>query len=131
MSKGRSSSKVINLELQRSLGTYLGAGLRPGFGYLRTHLNPSEDSTRGVPLRKPAKPCAPPRLSLSGLDLNRLKGLPDPMPCLPCQPLPAKTLKALKSIPAAQFVLHASFTDLDSALTWGSGWLDLFSGSRG
>ncbi|CAE7217549.1 unnamed protein product [Symbiodinium sp. CCMP2592] len=55
MSKGRSSSGALNRELRRSLGTYLGAGLRPGYAYLQSKLNPPDDRTRNTPLRQPSR----------------------------------------------------------------------------
>ena len=206
LTKGRSSSRAINRELQRSLPCYLGSGLRPGYGFLRSKLNPSDDRTRGVPLRCPArKPAAwmtrflegdldalDSALKDFGLSIEDLRGLPDPgeitqsreflgLPPLPqhlpfmpepgkvhqsagrrepspprpdvlthappvCagpsrlrrskQPLLSAQLsrqarRLLKRIPESQFVLHGSFTSLQSALAWGRGWLDLFSGSRG
>ncbi|CAE7232958.1 unnamed protein product, partial [Symbiodinium sp. CCMP2592] len=55
MTKGRSSSDSLNRELQRSLGVYISAGLRPGYGYLESKLNPSDDLTRSAPLRSPSR----------------------------------------------------------------------------
>ena len=92
MTKGRSSSKSINRELQRSLPSYLGFGLRPGFGFLRSKLNPSDDRTRGVPLRGPSRSAADwfvrfktgdlealdSALAEYGLSIEQLRGLPDP-----------------------------------------------------
>ena len=92
MTKGRSSSSSLNLELQRSLGTYLGSGLRPGFGYLRTSLNPADDRTRDTTLRSASR--VPPAwfakflegdlealqefLHGVGLADAHIRGLPDP-----------------------------------------------------
>ena len=55
MSKGRSSSASLNRELRRSLGTYLGAGLRPGYAYVQSKHNPPDDRTRRTALRSPSR----------------------------------------------------------------------------
>ena len=62
MTKGRSSASLLNKELRRSLGFYLGHDLRPGYGYIRSRHNPSDDPTRKVRLRKPES-SPPPWLS--------------------------------------------------------------------
>ena len=92
MSKGRSSSSSLSRELRRSLGTYLGAGLRPGYAYLQSKLNPPDDRTRNTPLRSPSRDASPWfREFLGGsldsldrfltsvqLDDRQVQGLPDP-----------------------------------------------------
>ena len=42
------SLAALNRELQRSLGVYLSSGLRPGYGYLQSKLNPSDDPSSTV-----------------------------------------------------------------------------------
>ena len=82
----------LNLELQRSLGTYLSAGLRPGFGYLQSALNPADDRTRETELRSASRmPSAwfekflegdlealQKFLHSVGLSDSQIRGLPDP-----------------------------------------------------
>ena len=56
---GRATSDLLDSEqlgqfehrAQRLLGTYLGSELRPGYGYLQSALNPSDDRTRETELR--------------------------------------------------------------------------------
>ena len=90
--KRRSSSPAINRELRMSVATYLGAGLRPSYGYLYTKDNPADDRARQAPLRAPVSdlPHWGPEflrgsfepldafLGDCGLDLNQLRDLPDP-----------------------------------------------------
>ena len=53
--KGRSSSPSLNIELRKSLGAHLGYNVRPSFGFLKTHLNPSDDPTWGKAVRGPCE----------------------------------------------------------------------------
>ena len=67
-------------------------GLRPGYGFLRSKLNPSDDRTRGVSLRGPCRSASPwfsefqdgnltaldCALRDFGLSIDDLRGLPDP-----------------------------------------------------
>ncbi len=51
--KGRSASKPLNRELQRSLPQVLGLGVYSSPGYVRSQHNPADDPTRGHSLRSP------------------------------------------------------------------------------
>eukprot|EP00435_Cladocopium_sp_Y103_P064249 s246_g25.t4 len=53
--KGRSSSAAINRELKQSLPDHLLSNVAPFYGYVRSKLNPSDDSTRGLPVRAPVR----------------------------------------------------------------------------
>ena len=50
--KGRSASPALNQEMERNLSDVLGLGLYSEFMYFSSKSNPSDDPTRGVPLRK-------------------------------------------------------------------------------
>ena len=54
--KGRSSSPSLNRELRRSLASYIANRVRPSYGYIQSKMNPSDDPTRGAPLRSPSRP---------------------------------------------------------------------------
>lgn len=55
MVKGRSSSRSINVELKRSIPYSTGQQVKGFYGYVRTKLNPSDDPTRKVRIRKPSR----------------------------------------------------------------------------
>jgi len=52
-SKGRSSSRALNVLPRRQLGNVCFAGLQPGFLHVVSAKNPLDDPTRGRPLRAP------------------------------------------------------------------------------
>ena len=56
MLKGRSVSRSLNLELQKSLGFILGGGVQSYLMYCPTKLNPADDPTRGAAVREPSLP---------------------------------------------------------------------------
>ena len=56
MLKGRSASRSLNLELQKSLGFILGGGVQSYLMYCPTKLNPADDPTRGAAVREPSLP---------------------------------------------------------------------------
>ena len=53
--KGRSSSWAINKKLRSSIPHHIGNNCKPFYGFVRSKLNPADDLTRGVELRKAAK----------------------------------------------------------------------------
>ncbi len=56
--KGRSSSWAINRKLRGSIPHHLGNNCRPFYGFVRSKLNPADDPTRGVELRRASKVAA-------------------------------------------------------------------------
>lgn len=54
--KGRSSSRALNSELQRSLGHHFGSDVSDYHMYFDTKLNPADDPTRDQLLREPSVP---------------------------------------------------------------------------
>jgi hypothetical protein len=54
--KGRSSSIALNALLRESLPLHLSTSVVSNFGFLPSKLNPADDPTRGVPLRRPHVP---------------------------------------------------------------------------
>eukprot|EP00438_Fugacium_kawagutii_P027608 Skav231511 [mRNA] locus=scaffold84:334476:339113:- [translate_table: standard] len=96
--KGRSSSKVLNFELQKSLPFVLGLGVFSFSGYTRSRYNPADDPTRGEPIRAPE--CEPPNwwaeaalgnfepmdeyLESFGLSPEQMQGLPPVAELMPC-----------------------------------------------
>ena len=56
--KGRSSSRAINCLLRSSVPHHVGQGVRPFYGYVRSALNPADDPTRRVSLRRPSRKTA-------------------------------------------------------------------------
>ena len=53
--KGRSSSWATNKKLRSSIPHHIGNNCKPFYGFVRSKLNPADDPTRGVELRKAAK----------------------------------------------------------------------------
>ena len=53
--KGRSSSPRINAALRRSLPVVLGSGIYGCYGFVPSLANPSDDPTRGQPVRAPSR----------------------------------------------------------------------------
>ena len=51
--KGRSSSKQLNKELERSLGFHVGGGVQPSYLYFPPSLNPADHPTRGRSIPSP------------------------------------------------------------------------------
>lgn len=51
--KGRSSSRAINKLLRQSIPFQASSNCKPFCGYVRSHLNPADDPTRAVPIRRP------------------------------------------------------------------------------
>lgn len=90
--KGRSSSKAVNALIRNSIPDHVGSGVRPFYAFVRSAKNPSDDPTRGVPVRKPQRAEASwlrdlelgkteesdKFLSAGKLSLGELQGLPDP-----------------------------------------------------
>ena len=54
IAKGRSASPGLNRMMRHSLPDILGLGIYSSGGYVRSEHNPSDDPTRGVPLRSPS-----------------------------------------------------------------------------
>ena len=100
--KGRSSSGSLNTELKKSLGDYLGFNVKASYGFIKTHLNPADDPTRGKAVRPAVED--PPEwlqgllrgsfeqfdafLRRSGVHLDQLRELPPSEELLPDAPLP-------------------------------------------
>ena len=100
--KGRSSSRALNVELRKSLGDHLGFNIRPAFGFLKTHLNPADDPTRGKEVRLPAE--SPPGwvqellrgefalfdqfLARNGVHLDQMREVPASSELMPDAPVP-------------------------------------------
>ena len=89
--KGRSSSRAINCLLKASVPHHVGQAVRPFYGYVRSALNPADDPTRRVSLRRPVRRIAAWLESMEkgdysgydcmlrehGLSHSDLQGLPD------------------------------------------------------
>ena len=100
--KGRSSSRALNVELRKSLGDHLGFNVRPAYGFLKTHLNPADDPTRGKEVRLPSE--SPPGwlqellrgefasldqfLARNGVHLDQLREVPASSELMPDAPVP-------------------------------------------
>ncbi|CAE7241985.1 unnamed protein product, partial [Symbiodinium sp. CCMP2456] len=156
--KGRSSSRAINFELrteklsasQRAEALSLGFVLPPAGG--------SEELTKVCDCPAPIpRAVRPPGGKVSTTGKRHAKqthcplridpfhfsvGSPGVEPAFtssrsqPCasdraSPLPSTVFQSLRAMPPGRFVYSSAFPDLDSALSSGSGWLDLFSGVRG
>lgn len=55
VTKGRASSVALNRELEQSIPLMLAYDSYSEFGYYRTSGNPSDDPTRGAPIREPSR----------------------------------------------------------------------------
>ena len=53
--KGRSSSRHLNLLMKQSIPYLVGSNIRPFYAFVRSAKNPSDDPTRGAPVREPVR----------------------------------------------------------------------------
>ena len=92
LTKGRSSSRAVNNLIKESIPDHASSGIRPFYAFVRSAKNPSDDPTRGAPLRLPCRAEASwlrqlelghtdefdSFLAAAQLSAQDLQGLPDP-----------------------------------------------------
>eukprot|EP00435_Cladocopium_sp_Y103_P030866 s2573_g7.t1 len=108
--KGRSSSRSLNQEMRRSIPQHVSNNTRPFYGFVRSGLNPSDDPTRQVALRKPVseEPAWLEELQLGkveafdeamkrmGSHLSQMTGLPDERELQPRVEVDLRTMREVK-----------------------------------
>ena len=92
-------------------------------------------SAEGSRARHPHRPCRidPFHFSVGSPGVEQAFTSSCSRPCASDRagPLSSAVLQRLRAMPPGRFVYSSAFPDWDSALSSGSGWLDLFSGMRG
>lgn len=109
--KGRSASPALNSLLRQSIPYHVSSNNRAHYGFLRSKFNPSDDPTRGVPVRAPT--CAAPewweelsRREFANFDKflergrvhpSQIAELPDPSELLPDEPIDLRKSAEVKA----------------------------------
>lgn len=83
--KGRSSSASLNKLLRQSVPHHVAYNVRPFYGFVRSKLNPSDDPTRSVPLRKPVRAHRPWWEDIGRGKFERFDAFLEEMGCHPMQ----------------------------------------------
>ena len=83
--KGRSSSASLNKLLRQSVPYHVAYNVRPFYGFVRSKLNPSDDPTRSVPLRKPVRAHRPWWEDIGEGKFERFDAFLEEMGCHPLQ----------------------------------------------